>query len=234
MREVLARILDGSRFDEFKRGYGNNLVTGWGSIHGYPIGLLGNNGVLLSEDAQKGAQFIQLCNAHSVPILFLQNITGFMVGVEHERGGIIKDGAKLINAVANSEVPHITLMIGASYGAGNYGMAGRAYRPRFVFSYPSHKIAVMGPAQLAGVMDQVSAAAARGRGEAWDEARSEKIRKEHQERIEEESSAFHAPAQGWDDGIIDPRDTRTVLGLALSAVHSGPVQGGRSFGIFRM
>jgi len=234
VREVLARTLDGSLFDEFKRGYGNNLVTGWGSIHGYPVGILGNNGVLFSADAEKGAQFIQLCNQQNIPLLFVQNITGFMVGRDYERGGIIKDGAKLINAVTNSEVPHITLMIGNSFGAGNYGMAGRAYRPRFVFTYPSHKIAVMGPAQLAGVMEMVSSGAAAARGEPWSEEQSAAFRAEHEKRIESESTAFHASGQGWDDAIIDPRDTRTVIGLALSAVHNAPVTGTTGFGVFRM
>ena len=234
VREVLARVLDGSRFDEFKAGYGSNLVTGWGSVHGFAVGVLGNNGVLFSADAQKGAQFIQLCNQRDIPLLFLQNITGFMVGAEYERGGIIKNGAKLINAVANSEVPHITLMIGASYGAGNYGMAGRAYDPRFVFSYPSHRIAVMGPRQLAGVMEIVASASARARGEAWDDERAESFRTAHEQQVEAESTALNATSRGWDDGIIDPRDTRTVLGLALSAAHNGPVQGSRGFGVFRM
>ncbi len=234
VRDVLARVLDGSRFDEFKADYGGNLVTGWGSIHGYPIGVLGNNGVLFSEDAQKGAQFIQLCNQRDVPLLFMQNITGFMVGAEYERGGIIKDGAKLINAVANSEVPHLTLMIGASYGAGNYGMAGRAYRPRFIFTYPSHRIAVMGPKQLAGVMEIVASASAKARGEVWDEDRAEAARAAYEAQVEEESTALTATSRGWDDGIIDPRDTRIVLGLALSAVHNGPVKGADGFGVFRM
>ncbi len=233
-REVLARTLDDSAFEEFKASYGTNLVTGWGSIHGFAVGVLANNGVLFSEEAEKGAQFIQLCNRIDVPILFVQNITGFMVGAEYERGGIIKDGAKLINAVANSEVPLLTLMIGASYGAGNYGMAGRAYEPRFVFTYPSHRIAVMGAAQLAGVMGIVAEAAARNRGEPWDDARAASVREPYEAQIERESSAFHATGQGWDDGIIDPRDTRTVLGFALSAVHNGPVQGSRGFGVFRM
>jgi acetyl-CoA carboxylase carboxyltransferase component len=234
VREVLARTLDASRFEEFKPGYGNTLVTGWGSVHGYQVGVLGNNGVLFSEDAQKGAQFIQLCNQQDIPILFLQNITGFMVGARYERGGIIKDGAKLINAVTNSEVPHVTLMIGASYGAGNYGMAGRAYDPRFVFSYPSHRIAVMGPTQLAGVMEIVAEASARGRGEDWTPEHGEAIRSRYEKQIADESVALNATSQGWDDGIIDPRDTRTVLGLALSAVHSGPVSGADGFGVFRM
>ena len=234
VREVLARVLDGSRFDEFKPLYGGNLVTGWGSVHGYAVGVLGNNGVLFSEDAQKGAQFIQLCNQRDIPLLFLQNITGFMVGAEYERGGIIKNGAKLINAVANSEVPHVTLMIGASYGAGNYGMAGRAYRPRFVFAYPSHRIAVMGPRQLAGVMEIVASASARARGEPWDEEQAASFRAGYEEQVETESTALNATSRGWDDGIIDPRDTRTVLGLALSAVHSSEVRGTREFGVFRM
>jgi acyl-CoA carboxylase subunit beta len=234
MREVLARVLDGSRFDEFKPLYGGNLVTGWGSVHGYAIGVLGNNGVLFSEDAEKGAQFIQLCNQRDIPLVFLQNITGFMVGAEYERCGIIKNGAKLINAVANSEVPHVTLMIGASYGAGNYGMAGRAYRPRFVFSYPSHRIAVMGPRQLAGVMEIVAAASARARGEAWDDDRAASFRDTHEQQVEAESTALVATSRGWDDGIIDPRDTRTVLGIALSAAHGAPVRGSRCFGVFRM
>jgi len=234
VRDVLARVVDGSRFDEFKAGYGNNLVCGWTSVCGYAIGVLGNNGVLFSEDAEKGAQFIQLCNQRDIPLAFLQNITGFMVGAEYERGGIIKNGAKLINAVANSEVPHLTFMIGASYGAGNYGMAGRAYNPRFVFTYPSHRIAVMGPRQLAGVMEIVASASARARGEDWDETRGSAYRASHEEQVETESTALNATSRGWDDGIIDPRDTRTVLGLALSAIHNGPVEGTQSFGIFRM
>ena len=209
-------------------------MTGWGSVHGYAVGVLGNNGVLFSTDAQKGAQFIQLCNQRDVPLVFMQNITGFMVGAEYERGGIIKNGAKLINAVANSEVPHITVMIGASYGAGNYGMAGRAYDPRFVFSYPSHRIAVMGPRQLAGVMEIVASASARARGEPWDDERAESFRAAHEQQVEAESTALNATSRGWDDAIIDPRDTRTVLGLALSAAHNGPVQGARGYGVFRM
>jgi acyl-CoA carboxylase subunit beta len=233
-REVIARVVDGSRFEEFKATYGTNLVTGWASIHGFPVGILGNNGVLFSEESEKGSQFIQLCNACDVPIVFLQNITGFMVGTEYERGGIIKDGAKLINAVTNSEVPHLTVMMGASYGAGNYGMSGRAYDPRFVFTYPSHHIAVMGPKQLAGVLSIVAEAAAKNRGEAWDEEKDRGIRNMVESQIEEQSNAFYATGQGWDDGIIDPRDTRTVLGIALSTVHNAPVRGTRSFGIFRM
>jgi acyl-CoA carboxylase subunit beta len=169
-----------------------------------------------------------------VPLVFLQNITGFMVGTAYERGGIIKDGAKLINAVTNSEVPHLTVMMGASYGAGNYGMCGRAYDPRFVFSWPNHHIAVMGPQQLAGVLSIVAKAAAENRGETWDEDQDRGVREMVESQIEKESNALFATGQGWDDGIIDPRDTRHVLGMALSATHSNEVKGTSSFGVFRM
>jgi acyl-CoA carboxylase subunit beta len=233
-REVLARVLDGSRFEEFKPLYGTNLVTGWGSLHGFPIGVLANNGVLFSEEAEKGAQFIQLANRMGVPLLFCQNITGFMVGTRYEQGGIIKDGAKLINAVTNSEVPHLTLMMGASYGAGNYGMCGRAYDPRFLFAWPNHHIAVMGPQQLAGVLSIVARAAAENRGEPYDDAQDAAIRQMVETQIEAESNALFSTGQGWDDGVIDPRDTRDVLGLALSAVHTGEVAGATGYGVFRM
>jgi len=233
-REVLARILDGSRFDEFKASYGTNLVTGWGSLHGFPVGVLANNGVLFNQESEKGAQFIQLCNRLHVPILFLQNITGFMVGTRYEQAGIIKDGAKLINAVTNSTVPHLTLMTGASYGAGNYGMCGRAYDPRFLFTWPNHHIAVMGPQQLAGVLEIVARAAAVNRGEDFDDEQAAAIRSMVETQIEAESNALFATGQGWDDGVIDPRDTRDVLGLALSACHTAPVEGTSSFGVFRM
>jgi len=233
-REVLARILDGSRFEEFKATYGTNLVTGWGSIHGFPVGILANNGVLFSEESEKGAQFIQLANRRDRPLVFLQNITGFMVGTAYEQGGIIKDGAKLINAVSNSEVPHLTIMTGASYGAGNYGMCGRAYDPRLLFTWPNHHIAVMGPQQLAGVLSIVAKAAAENRGETWDEQQDANVRAMVESQIEQESNALFATGQGWDDGVIDPRDTRHVLGLALSAVHTNDVRGGDAFGVFRM
>ncbi|MBI2525839.1 MAG: acyl-CoA carboxylase subunit beta [Candidatus Rokubacteria bacterium] len=234
MREIIARVTDGSRVEEFKPLYGRTLVTAWASIHGYPVGILANNGILFSEEAEKAAQFIQLANQHDVPLLFLQNITGYMVGRAYERGGIIKDGAKMINAVTNSTVPHLTVMIGASYGAGNYGMSGRAYDPRFVFTWPSHKIAVMGPAQLAGVMSIVQRQAAESAGRPYDEAQDAMVRRAVEERIEGESSALFATARIWDDGIIDPRDTRTVLGIALSACHSAEVRGAAGFGVFRM
>jgi acetyl-CoA carboxylase carboxyltransferase component len=203
-------------------------------VHGYPVGILANNGVLFSESSQKGAQFIQLCNQTDTPILFLQNITGFMVGTRYEQRGIIKDGAKLINAVSNSSVPHLTIMIGASYGAGNYGMAGRAYDPRLLFSWPNHRIAVMGPEQLAGVLSIVRRQAAERSGEAFDEEADAKLRRAVEGQIEKESYAFFASGRVWDDGIIDPRDTRTVLGIALSAVHAAPIEGARGFGVFRM
>jgi acetyl-CoA carboxylase carboxyltransferase component len=234
VKEVLARVLDGSRFHEFKANYGTTLVTGYGHVHGYPVGIVANNGVLFSESAEKGAQFIQLCNQTDTPILFVQNVTGFMVGRRYEEGGIIKDGAKLINAVSNSTVPHVTLMVGASYGAGNYGMAGRAYDPRFVFSWPNHRIAVMGPEQLAGVLSIVRRQAAERAGAPFDEAADAAARRAVEQQIEGESSAWFATGRVWDDGIIDPRDTRTVLGIALSAIHSAPIEGARAFGVFRM
>ena len=233
-REVLARILDASEFDEFKPLYGSTLVTGWGHLNGYPVGILANNGILFSEEAHKGAQFIQLCNRMDVPLLFLQNITGFMVGTRYEQGGIIKDGAKLINAVSNSGVPMITLMMGASYGAGNYGMAGRAYDPRFIFSWPNHRIAVMGPKQLAGVLTIVARQKTEAAGQVFDEEAFAPIRDAFEQQVESESTALFATGRLWDDGIIDPRDTRTVLTMALSAVHSGPVEGAERFGVFRM
>ncbi len=234
VHEVIARIVDGSRFHEFKPSYGTTLITGYAHVHGYPVGILANNGVLFSESSQKGAQFIQLCNQTHTPILFLQNITGFMVGTRYEQRGIIKDGAKLINAVSNSTVPALTIMIGASYGAGNYGMAGRAYDPRLLFSWPNHRIAVMGPEQLAGVLSIVRRQAAERAGAPFDEDADAKLRALVQGQIEKESYAFFATGRVWDDGIIDPRDTRTVLGIALSAVHSAPIEGAQGYGVFRM
>jgi acetyl-CoA carboxylase carboxyltransferase component len=233
VREILARIVDGSRFEEFKAAYGPQLVCGWAALGGYPIGVVANNGILFSPEAQKGAQFIALCNRSDTPILFVQNITGFMVGTRYEQGGIIKDGAKLINAVSNSKVPHLTLMVGASYGAGNYAMAGRAYDPRFVFTWPNHRIAVMGPKQLAGVLSIVRKNAAEAAGRPFDEAADEELRQATENQIEEESTAQYATGRLWDDGIIDPRDTRTVLAIALTAVHSAPVAGTAVFGVVR-
>jgi acetyl-CoA carboxylase carboxyltransferase component len=234
-REALARIVDGSRFDEFKPAYGTSLVCGWASIHGYPIGVLANaRGVLFSEESQKATQFIQLANAADTPLLFLQNTTGYMVGKSYEQGGIIKHGAMMINAVSNSRVPHLTVVIGASYGAGNYGMCGRAYDPRFLFTWPNAKSAVMGPQQLAGVISIVARQAAEARGQAYDEAGDAAMRAMIEQQIEAQSLALFLTGRLYDDGIIDPRDTRTVLGICLSAIHSGPVEGARGYGVFRM
>ncbi|MEV5820831.1 carboxyl transferase domain-containing protein [Micromonospora harpali] len=234
-REVLARVLDGSEFDEFKPAYGTALVTGWGELHGYPVGVLANaRGVLFSEEAQKATQFIQLANAADTPLVFLQNTTGYMVGTEYEQRGIIKHGALMINAVSNSKVPHLTVNLGASYGAGNYGMCGRAYEPRFLFTWPNAKSAVMGPAQLAGVLSIVARQAAAARGQEFDEDSDTAMRMMVEQQIESQSGALFLSGRLYDDGVIDPRDTRTVLGLCLSAIHSGPVKGADGFGVFRM
>jgi acetyl-CoA carboxylase carboxyltransferase component len=234
-REVLARVVDGSRFGEYKESYGTSLVTGWASVHGYPVGVLANaRGVLFSEESRKAAEFILLANQTDTPLLFLQNTTGYMVGVSYEQGGIIKDGAKMINAVTGSTVPHITLNMAASFGAGSYSMCGRAYDPRLLFAWPGAKLAVMGAAQLAGVMSIVGRAAAQASGRPFDEAADDQRRQAIEAQIERESHAFFVTARLYDDGLIDPRDTRTVLGIALSAVHSAPVEGRRGYGVFRM
>ena len=233
IREVYARVLDGSRFEEFKPLYGDKIVCGWGSVHGFPVGFIGNNGILFSEESAKAAQFIQLCNRSNTPLVVLHNITGFMVGSQAERGGIIRNGAKLINAVSNSTVPHIVLMVGASYGAGNYGMAGRAYDPRFVFTWPNHKIAVMGGRQLAGVMDIVARNAAAGRGIEVDEEDLGRKKEALEAQIESESSALFSTGRIWDDGIIHPNDTRTVLGMALSTIHTNEIVGATEYGVWR-
>jgi acetyl-CoA carboxylase carboxyltransferase component len=236
IREVVGRIVDGSAFDEFKPLYGPNLVTGWAELNGMPIGVLANNGILFSPEAQKGAQFIALCNQLATPILFIQNITGFMVGTAAEQGGIIKDGAKLINAVANSRVPHVTLMVGVSYGAGNYAMAGRAYRPRLVLTWPTHRIAVMGGRQLAGVVAIVRRRSAESRNIAFDETADQAQRTEDEARIESESTALYATGRGWDDGIIDPRHSRAALTVAFAmsrdVERAEPCAPG-GFGVFR-
>jgi acetyl-CoA carboxylase carboxyltransferase component len=234
IREVIARIVDGSRFEEFKPLYGATLVCGWASIHGFPVGILGNNGVLFSDSSEKAAQFIQLCNQIDTPLVFLQNITGYIVGKVFEQGGIVKNGSKMINAVSNSKVPHITVLIGASYGAGNYGMSGKAYDTRFTFSWPTAKISIMGPKQLAGVMSIVRRAGARSAGVEFDEAEDARLSAAVEERAEQESLALYATGRIADDGLIDPRDTRTVLGITLSAVHNNEVKGAVGFGVFRM
>ena len=233
--EVLARVVDGSRFGEYKSLYGTSLVTGWASIHGFPVGILANaRGVLFSEEAKKACEFILLANQSSTPLIFLHNTTGYMVGTTYEQGGIIKDGAKMINAVTNSTVPHITINIGASFGAGNYGMSGRAYDPRFMFAWANAKLAVMGAQQLAGVLSIVARQSAEATGREFDEAADGQQRLAIEEQIEREAHAFFVTARLYDDGVIDPRDTRTVLGLSLSAAHSQVVQGRRGFGVFRM
>jgi acetyl-CoA carboxylase carboxyltransferase component len=234
-REVLARVVDGSRFGEYKPSYGTSLVTGWASVHGYPVGVLANaRGVLFSEEAKKAAEFIQLANQTDTPLVFLQNTTGYMVGTSYEQGGIIKDGAKMINAVTNSTVPHITLNLAASFGAGNYGMSGRAYDPRLMFAWPGSRLAVMGATQLAGVLSIVARSAAQSSGRPFDGEADELRRQAIEAQIEKESHAFFVTARLYDDGLIDPRDTRTVLGIALSAAHSAPVTGRRGYGVFRM
>ncbi|MFT4085797.1 MAG: carboxyl transferase domain-containing protein [Gordonia sp. (in: high G+C Gram-positive bacteria)] len=233
--EVIARIVDDSDFDEFKPEYGNSLVAGWARLHGYPVGILANaQGVLFSAEAQKAAQFIQLANRSDTPLLFLHNTTGYMVGKEYERGGIIKHGSMMINAVSNSTVPHISVLMGASYGAGHYGMCGRAYEPRFLFAWPSAKSAVMGGAQLAGVISIVSRAATEARGGVVDEEADAGLRAMIEAQIDAESVPMFLSGMLYDDGVIDPRDTRTVLGQALSAIATAPVEGTSNFGVFRM
>jgi acetyl-CoA carboxylase carboxyltransferase component len=240
-REVLARVVDDSDFDEVKPRYGASLVTAWARIHGHPVGVLANaQGVLFSPEAQKAAQFIQLANQVDTPLVFLQNTTGYMVGKDYEQGGIIKHGAMMINAVSNSRVPHLSVLLGASYGAGHYGMCGRAYDPRFLFAWPSAKSAVMGPAQLAGVLSIVARAAAEARGTAYDVDGDAAMRAAVEAQIEAESLPTFLSGRVYDDGVIDPRDTRTVLGLCLSAIANGEISGvgngtgDAGFGVFRM
>ena len=234
-REVIARVVDGSEFDEFKPLYGSSLVTGWAQLHGYPIGILANHrGVLFSEESQKATQFIQLANRNDTPLLFLHNTTGYMVGKQYEERGMIKHGSMMINAVSNSTVPHISLLIGASYGAGHYGMCGRAYDPRFLFAWPTSKSAVMGGAQLSGVLSIVARAAAEARGQQVDEEADAAMRAAVEGQIEAESLPLVLSGMLYDDGVIDPRDTRTVLGICLSAIANGPIKGTSNFGVFRM
>mgnify|MGYP001035429342 FL=1 len=234
-REILARTVDDSDFDEYKPLYGTSLVTGWAQIHGYPVGVLANHrGVLFSEEAKKASEFILLANQTDTPLVFLQNTTGYMVGTDYEQGGIIKDGAKMINSVTNSAVPHLTINMNSSFGAGNYGMSGRAYDPRLMFAWPGAKLAVMGAAQLAGVMSIVGRASATSQGKPFDEEADAKRTAQIEAQIEAESHSFYVTARLYDDGIVDPRDTRTVLGMSLSAVHSNTIAGRRGFGVFRM
>lgn len=234
-RDVIARLVDDSEFDEFKPLYGTSLVTGFAELHGFPIGILANHrGVLFNEEAEKAAQFIQLANQIDTPLVFLQNTTGYMVGKEFEQRGIIKDGAKMINAVTNSRVPHLTIHMAASYGAGNYGMCGRAFGPRFLFAWPNAKTAVMGPQQLAGVMSIVARQSAASLGKPFDEEADAALRQQVEDQIERESLALFMTGKLYDDGIIDPRDTRTVLGMCLSAIDNDEIRGTRGYGVYRM
>jgi 3-methylcrotonyl-CoA carboxylase beta subunit len=234
VREIIARLVDGSALTEFKPLYGKTLVCGFARIHGYPVGILANNGILFSESALKGTHFIQLCNRRGVPLLFLQNITGFMVGRKYEHAGIAKDGAKLVNAVATATVPKLTVMIGGSFGAGNYAMCGRAYGGRFLWSWPNARISVMGGEQAASVLATVRRDALAARGEDWAAADEEKFRAAIRLQYDTQGHPYYATARLWDDGVIDPADTRRVLGLALSAVRNAPPAGEGPYGIFRM
>ncbi|MDG2396394.1 MAG: carboxyl transferase domain-containing protein [Flavobacteriaceae bacterium] len=233
IRELIIRIVDNSKFSEFKENYGPSMVTGWAEIHGYPIGVLANNGVIFSESSNKATQFIQLCNQNNIPLIFLQNTTGFMVGKEYEEGGIIKNGAKLINAVTNSTVPAITLMTGNSYGAGNYGMNGRSYNPRFLFTYPHAKLAVMGSEQLAGVMEIIRKASAKSLGLEINQKKEEKIKKNLIKEVEKSASAYYSTDKIWDDGIIDPRETRNYFGFCLAIIYNQEIKGTQGYGIWR-
>ena len=233
IRELIMRTVDASEFSEFKSDYGSTMVAGWAKIHGYPVGILGNNGVIFSESANKGSQFIQLCNQNDIPIIFLQNTTGYMVGKAYEEGGIIKNGAKLINAVSNSEVPSITLMIGSSFGAGNYGMNGRSYDPNFLFAYPNSKIGVMGSEQLAGVMEIIQKASAKSLGVEYDEEQGKMLKAMLVAEAEDKASPWHSTSQMWDDGIIDPRETRNYLGFSLAILYNQKIKGTKGYGVWR-
>jgi 3-methylcrotonyl-CoA carboxylase beta subunit len=233
VHEVIARIVDGSRFDEFKPLYGATLVTGFARIWGFPVAILANNGILFSESAQKAAHFIELACKRGIPLVFLQNISGFMVGGKYEAGGIAKDGAKMVMAVSSAEVPKFTVMIGGSFGAGNYGMCGRSYSPRFLFTWPNARISVMGGEQAASVMATIRRDGIEARGETWSAEDEAAFKAPIRERYEEEGDPYFATARLWDDGVIDPAQTRDVLGLSISASLNAPIPPTR-FGVFRM
>jgi 3-methylcrotonyl-CoA carboxylase beta subunit len=233
VREVIARLVDGSRFAEFKPLYGQTLVTGFARLHGHPVGIVANNGVLFAESALKGAHFIELCDRRSIPLLFLQNISGFMVGRDYEAGGIAKHGAKMVTAVACARVPKLTVVIGGSFGAGNYSMCGRAYSPRFLFTWPNARISVMGGDQAASVLAQVRRDGLEARGEEWPAEDEEAFKKPIRDQYETQGHPYYATARLWDDGVIDPARTRTVLGLALSACANAPLEE-VGYGVFRM
>ena len=234
IKEIIARFTDGSRFEEFKPLYGSSLVCGWASVHGYQIGIIGNNGPIYPESAEKGASFIQLCNKRDIPLIFLHNVTGFLVGKDFERQGIIKKGSQLINAVSNSTVPHITFIVGASYGAGTYAMSGQAFNNRFTFLWPTAKIAVMGPEQMAGVMSIVRKAKAKRDGKKFDEKADKQLREMVVDFLEKLSHGLVASSMLTDDGIIDPRDTRDVIGFCLSIVSNNVIKGAKEYGVFRL
>jgi 3-methylcrotonyl-CoA carboxylase beta subunit/propionyl-CoA carboxylase len=233
VREILARIVDGSRFDEFKERYGATLVTGFARLHGMLVGIIANNGVLFSESALKATHFIELCNLRSIPLVFLQNITGFIVGRQYERAGIAKDGAKMVHAVANSVVPKFTVVIGGSFGAGNYGMCGRAYEPRFLWMWPNARISVMGGEQAAGVLTTVKKDQLARDGQTLSAENEQAIRQPILEKYEREGSPYYSTARIWDDGILDPAETRPAIALGLSAAYNAPVPDPK-FGVFRM
>lgn len=233
IREVIARVVDGSHFDEFKELYGTTLVTGFAHIDGWPVGIVANNGVLFSESALKGAHFVELCSQRKIPLIFLQNITGFMVGQKYEAEGIARHGAKLVTAVATTSVPKITVIVGGSFGAGNYGMAGRAFSPRFLWSWPNSRISVMGGAQAAGVLATVRRDGIERKGGSWSDAEEAAFKQPIEKQFEEQAHPLYASARLWDDGIIDPRKTREVLALSLKAVSNAPIADTR-FGVFRM
>ena len=234
VREVIARLVDGSEFDEFKPRYGTSLVCGFAWIHGWPVGIVANNGILFSESSLKGAHFIQLCNRRGVPLLFLQNVVGFMVGREFEQRGIAKDGAKLVNAVSSARVPKLTVIIGGSFGAGNYGMCGRAYDPRFLWTWPNARISVMGGEQAAMVLATVRRQSVEAQGKSWGAKEEEEFKREIRERYDQQGHPYYASARLWDDGVIDPVDTRAVLGRCLGIVSRGPLPAEGPAGIFRM
>ena len=234
IREVIMRFVDDSRFEEFKPLYGSTMVCGWANVFGYPVGILGNNGPIYPETAEKSASFIQLCNQTNTPLVFLHNVTGFLVGKDYERQAIIKKGSQMVNAVSNSTVPHITFVVGASYGAGTYAMSGRAFNNRFIFTWPTAKIAVMGPKQFAGVMSLVRRAKAKRKGEKFDEKLDKQLVELIEAAAEKESLALSASSMVTDDGIIDPRDTRNVLGFCLSVADNNEVKGAKGYGVFRL
>jgi 3-methylcrotonyl-CoA carboxylase beta subunit len=233
VREIIARVVDASDFDEFKRDYATTVVTGFATIGGYPVGIVANNGILFSESALKAAHFIELCDQRNIPLVFLQNITGFMVGRKYEQGGIAKDGAKMVTAVATARVPKFTVIIGGSFGAGNYGMCGRAYQPRLLFMWPNARISVMGGEQAASVLATVRRDAMEARGESWSTQDEESFKAPIRAQYETQGHPYYASARLWDDGVIAPGDTRRALTLGLAMAAAAPEPAGR-FGVFRM